>query len=77
MNDDKKDCNKDFEYEEWAGLDLPLEMTEEESEIAKMLVDSAKPIENIYLWRTRIFISSLIDKFLEVFVNFSRFIRDK
>lgn len=77
MSNDKNDRNKYFEYEEWAGLDLPLELTEEEREIAKMLVDSAKPIENIYLWRIKIFIFSLRDKLVEVFVYFSRFIRYK
>ncbi len=45
--------NDEDEYEELTDLDLPLELTEEEREICKMIVDSAKPIKNYSLWKIK------------------------
>lgn len=61
--------NQNFEYEKFAGLNLPLELTDEEREIAIMQVDSAKPMDNIYLWRIKEVLFLLKDTIVNFFLS--------
>ena len=76
MNKNHSNRDKDeFEYEEFAGLDLPLELTDEEREICKKLVDSAKPIsQNYWLWKIERWIFIYQNKLRESFHSACEFV---
>ena len=77
MNKKHNNLDKDdFEYEEFAGLDLPLELTDEEREICQKLVDSAKPATRSYwfFWQIKRSIFNYQNKLRQCFNSVSDFV---
>lgn len=72
MNKKHHTNQKSDEYKEFEGLNLFLELTEEEREIAKMLVANTKPIGNKYFWRIKYFILAIKDELDKFFFHRSQ-----